>query len=127
MTLEAILGRSLQLIHQLLNRIRRFPKRGGLIFLQLDFDDLFESVAAEFHRHADEEAVAAILALQERGTRQNLALVFENRLDHLHRRRARRVPRGCLEQVTISAPPVRVRSTIAAMRSAEMSSVIGMP
>ena len=38
---------------------------------------------AELHRDADEEALVAVLAFEERGAGQHLLLVLENGLGHL--------------------------------------------
>ena len=47
--------------------------------------------APELHRHADEQVVDPVLALQVDRARQDLLLVLEDRLDHLDGRRRRRV------------------------------------
>ena len=49
---------------------------------QFDFDDLLDALGAEFHGHADVEAVNAVLAVEVGGAGQNLLLVFQDRLDH---------------------------------------------
>ena len=61
---------------------------------QLDLDDLLDAARAKLHRYADEQVSNAVLALQEDRARQDLLLVLENDLDHLRRRRSRRVPRA---------------------------------
>jgi hypothetical protein len=57
-----------------------------------DLDDLLHAARAELHRHADEEIVDAVLALQEHRARQDLLLVLEDRLDHLGGGLTGRVP-----------------------------------
>ena len=55
--------------------------------------------AAELDRHAHEEAVDAVLALEEDGAGQDLLRVVQDRVDHLGDRRGRRVVRAAgLEQ-----------------------------
>src|ERR1700722_8685542 len=52
---------------------------------QFDLDDLLDALRAQFYWHAHVEAADAVLALQIRGTRQNLFLVFQDCLDHFGR------------------------------------------
>src|SRR5437762_6438722 len=89
----------LELFDELLDRVRRFVEPSLLVRRQLDLDDLFDAVSPQLHRHANKEALVTVLPLQERRARKDLALVFENRLDHLDRGRSRRVPRRGLEQI----------------------------
>src|SRR3954453_19286874 len=76
---------NLQRIEQLPNRIGRFLERGAFVLRQRDLDDLLDPVSPELHRNADVEVVEAVLAGQIRGTGEDLAFVFQDRLDHLPR------------------------------------------
>ena len=58
---------------------------------QLDLVDLLDAARAQFHRHADEQAVDAVFAFQVRGAGQHLLLVLEDGFGHLHRGGRRRV------------------------------------
>ena len=50
-------------------------------------------LAPELARHAEEQALHAVLALEPRGARQDALLVVHDRLGHLHRAGRRRVVR----------------------------------
>ena len=56
-------------------------------------------VRAELHRHAHVEAVDPVLALEVRGAGQHALLVEQDRVDHLRRGGARRVPGRGAEQL----------------------------
>src|SRR6185437_9814073 len=73
-------------VDQLLHRSRRLLELLLLVRLELDLHDLLDALAAQAHRHADEQAVHAELALAERGARQHALLVVEDRVDHLRHR-----------------------------------------
>src|ERR1700722_2727858 len=53
-----------------------------LFWSEFDFDDLLDTLGAEFHRDADKEPVDTVFSVQIGGTGENLFLVFENGLDH---------------------------------------------
>ena len=65
---------------------------------EVELDDLLDAACAELHRHADVEAVDAVLALEIRGAGQDPLLVEHDRVDHLRpprrRVRTRRTCRG---------------------------------
>ena len=66
---------------------------------QLELDDLLDAAGAELDRHAHVEAVDPVLALEVGGAGQDALLVEHDRVDHLRRRGAGRVPGGRAEQV----------------------------
>ena len=105
-----------------------FLQRGVLFRRQLDLDDLLDAARAELDRHADEQIADAVLALQEHRARQDLLLVLQDGLDHLRRRRARRVPGARADQLgdlgAAVGGPLADRRRSAPVDS---SSVIGMP
>ena len=83
---------------------------------------------AEHAGNADVESVDAVLALEQARTGQHALLVPEDRLGHLDGRERRRDEgRARLQQPTTSPPAPLVRSTMASMRSCEISCSTGMP
>src|SRR5262249_35147296 len=66
---------------------------------QLELDDLRGAAGADLHRHAHVEAVDAVLAGQVRSAGKDALLVEHDRVDHLRRCSARRVPGRGAEQV----------------------------
>ena len=52
-----------QRLHQLLDRIRRLRQLLALGIVQVDLDDLLDSLGAEANRDADEEALESELTL----------------------------------------------------------------
>ena len=104
-----------------------FCERGVLFGRQRDLDDLLDAARAELDRHADEQIADRRTRPEEHRARQDLLLVLEDGLDHLRRRRPGAYQALVPTSLVISAPPSAVRLLIAAMRSAESSSVIGMP
>src|SRR5579862_1052099 len=83
------------------------PQRGALVIGEVELDDLLDALRAELHRHAHVQAVDAVLALEVRRARKHALLVQHDRVDHLRRRRARRVPGGRAEQVDELAAALR--------------------
>src|SRR5215204_3467166 len=79
----------LENVHELLNGRRAFLKRSAFVIRETDLDDLLDAVLAEFDRHADEEIVNAVFAFEEDCARQDLFLIFQNRLGHLNSAKAR--------------------------------------
>src|SRR5260221_4595693 len=79
---------------------RRGLLEGGVLFRsELDFDDFLEAARSELAWNADEQIADTVLALQEHRTRDDLLLVEQNGLDHLHDRRAGRIPRARADQL----------------------------
>ena len=66
---------------------------------EVELDDLLDAARAELDRDAHVEAVDPVLALEVRGAREHALLVEHDRVDHLRRRGARRVPGRRAEQV----------------------------
>ena len=69
----------------------RLVQRRALGVGQAQLEDLLDAGRAELDRHADEEAVDPVLALEQHAARQDALLVEQDRVDHLDDRRARRV------------------------------------
>src|SRR5512140_2586554 len=85
---------------QLLDGVGRLLQSGCLIGRQLQLDDPLEAAGPEHHRDAHVEALDPVLAFEERGARENLLLVLEDRVDHLDRGgRGRVIGRAGLEEV----------------------------
>src|SRR5690242_21400852 len=82
-----------QNVNQLLHRRRALVQRNSLFCREVDLDDLLQSARAEFAGHTNVQSVDAILAFQVSSARQNLLLVFQDRLRHLDCGRRRRVVR----------------------------------
>src|SRR5262245_29495790 len=98
----------LQLGHQLPHRVGRVVERRLLVGAELNRDDPLHAARTQDHRHADEEPVDAVLALQEGRARQDALPVAEDRLDHLERRGRRGIERGArLQQPDDLGPAVR--------------------
>src|SRR5688572_3411921 len=70
----------------------RLIERGLFVGRQLDLDNLLDALRAQLDRHADEQVVHTVLALQEDRARHDLLLILQDRFDHQRRRRARRIP-----------------------------------
>src|SRR5690606_28739077 len=56
----------------------------ALLAGQLDLDDTLQATTPELARHAEEEAVEAVLTLEPGRARKDALLVPHDRLDHLH-------------------------------------------
>src|SRR6185369_17809515 len=80
----------LQLVDQLAYRGGRLVEGGLFVGVELDLDDLLDAPAAELDRHTDVEPLGAVLAVQVGRAGQDLLLVLEDRLHHLHRGGGRR-------------------------------------
>src|SRR5690349_11752699 len=86
-------------IDQLAHGSGRLVEGRLLVSGELDLDDLANATAAQLHRNADEQAVDAVLAVEQHGARQDLVAVVEDRIDHLgNARRWRVIGRTGLEQ-----------------------------
>src|SRR5262245_17067489 len=81
----------LELLDQLAHGSRRLLEGCVLLRREGDLDDLLDAPAAELHRHPDVEPLDPVLPGQVRRARQDLLLVLQDRLDHLHRRGSWRV------------------------------------
>src|SRR5215831_1803770 len=89
----------LQLLHQLPHGANRFLEGLALVRGQLDLDDLLHSCAAKLHGNAHVDARDAVLAIEVGRAREDLLLIFQNGLDHLHSGGSGRVVRAArLEQ-----------------------------
>src|SRR4026207_239114 len=75
----------LQLLDELAYRRRRLVEGGLLLGGELDLDDLLDAGPAELDRHAHVEPLGPVLAVEIGGAGQDLLLVLEDGLDHLHR------------------------------------------
>src|SRR5262249_42576146 len=64
--------------HQLLHGVGALVQRGLLFGGQLDFNDLFNSLRAQFHRNAHIQTLDSVFAFQISGTRKDFLLVFED-------------------------------------------------
>ena len=71
----------------------------ALLLAEVELDDLLDAAGAELDRHAHVETVDAVLALEQRRAREHALLVEDDRVDHLRRGCARRVPGRRAEQV----------------------------
>src|SRR3990170_27610 len=80
-----------ELVDQLAHGGGGAVERGLLGLGQLDLDDAFHTPAAQLHGHADEEALGAVLALEERGAGKDGLRVAEDGADHLGHGGGRRV------------------------------------
>ena len=104
-----------------MQRRRLFGSENNLI-------DLLNPTRTQLAGDPDIQALDPVLAFEISRARQNFLLVPENLFRHLHSRRRRRIIRAaCLEIFYDLPPPLRVRSTIEANRSAGISSVNGIP
>src|SRR5438105_4707390 len=89
------------------HRLGRGAKRALLLVREVELDDLLHAAGAELHRYTHVEPVDAVFALEVRGAREDALLVEHDRVDHLRRGRARRIPRRRAEQVHDLAPALR--------------------
>src|SRR3972149_3763780 len=67
-----------ELVDQLAHGGGGAVERGLLGLGQLDLDDLFDALPAQLDRHAHEEALGAVLALQQRGAGEHGLRVAED-------------------------------------------------
>ncbi len=70
------LGFLLQYVHQFLHGIGALFQRRLFAFIQLDLIDLLNSLIAQFHWHADKEAMNPVLAFEAHSARQDFLLVL---------------------------------------------------
>ena len=71
-------------INQFLHGSGTFLQGGAFFVGQRNFNDLFNSVLAEFAGNADEQIVDAVFAFEINGARQNFLFVLQNRFRPLH-------------------------------------------
>src|SRR4029453_13724898 len=76
-----------QLVHQLADGAGGLVEGGLLLSGELDLDDLLDAAPAELHGHANIEPADAVLTVQVGRAGQDLLLVLQDGLDHLHRGR----------------------------------------
>src|SRR3984957_7872056 len=84
-----------QLAHMRDRRLEGLFLRRG----QIDLQDALDAAAADYYRHACEEAIHAVFAFQESRRRQYFLAVERERLHHPEYRGARRIIRRSLHQV----------------------------
>src|SRR5215469_17605294 len=75
----------LELVHELADGGRRLVEGRLLLAAQLDLDDLLDAGTSQLHGHADVETFGPVLPVEIRGAREDLLLVLQDGLDHLHR------------------------------------------
>ena len=80
-------------VNQFLHRLSRAHQRSLLIGGQIDLDHLLDATRAKLYRDARVQPLDSVLSLEIRRARQDLLTVQQNRLNHLSRRRRRRVVR----------------------------------
>src|SRR3546814_16010831 len=69
-------------VEQFLDRVDRDLEARLVGTVEFDLDDLLDPARADLHRHANIEAIDAVLAVDKRGAGQDALLVTEVRFGH---------------------------------------------
>src|ERR671938_296634 len=82
----------MQHLYHVAHVVRAVLEVFALLISKVKLYDLLDAARAKLHRHANEEVVDAVLALQVGGAGEDALLVEQNSVNHLHDG-----SRGCVE------------------------------